>query len=258
MPDTLEDRVRLLEKEVQEKNQLIATLQRSSVASLLFGSYMHDMNNRIAHLSALLSSHFDICRNKGIDKYISEITRAFEDLRDIHDTMRDTFTGWGPENKVSIEECIQASIKILDQHLRKSKTTLITELDTTSGKTRVPKREFTNVLLSVLMNAIDALQEINNRERVIKIQTISDGKSTSITIQDNGHGIDNNIITKIWEPGFSTKRGKSGLGMAWAKMFVAELLGGQITVESKLGEFTKINIILPEEQEQRHENAIMD
>lgn len=258
MTDTLENRVKVLEKEIQEKNQLIATLQRSSVVSFLFGSYMHEMNNRIGHLSFLLSRHFEICREKGIDKYINEITGAFESLRDIHDTMRDTFLGWRSETKAGIEECIQAAIKILDQHLRKSNIILKTDLDSISGNIRVPKRAFTNVLLSVLINAIEALQEINNRERLILIQTVSDGKSTSIVIKDNGHGIDNNVITKIWEPGFSTKRDKSGLGMTWAKMFVVELLGGQIAVESELGKFTKINITLPAEQEQEYENPLMD
>ena len=240
MTDTFENRVRLLEKEIQEKNQLIATLQRSSVASFLFGSYVHEMNNRIVHLSVLLSSHFEICRKKGVDKYINEITAAFEGLRDIHDTMRDTFTGWRPENKVSIEECIQTATKIVGQHMSKSKIILKTELGTISGNIRVPKREFTNVLLSVLMNAKDALQEIDNRERVILIQTISDGKSTSIAIKDNGHGIDNNMIAKVWEPGFTTKRGKSGLGMTWAKMFVVELLGGLCSGPTKLDSFFAI------------------
>lgn len=258
MTDTLEDRVKLLEKEIQEKNRLIATLQKTSLASFLFGSYMHKMNNRIAHLSFLLSSHFEICRKKGADKYINDITGAFEDLRNIYETMRDTLLEWKPENKVSIEQCIQAAIKIVDKHLRESKIILKTELDTNSGNIRVPKREFTNVLLSVLINAIDALQEINTRERLILIQTIFQGKSTSITITDNGHGIDNNVITKIWEPGFTTKRGKNGLGLTWSKIFVVELLGGHITVESELGKFTKINIILPEEQEQEYENTPLD
>lgn len=251
MTDMLSARVKLLEAKIQEQNQLIASLQGISVVSLLFGGYMHDLNNRLSHLSTLLAYHFEICSGEGTgqnprDEHLRrEIRGVMEEIEDMNNNMRNVAIGREAADNTSIEECIQAATMLVRQHLGRLGATLKLELTAASENIRVPKQQFTNVLLVMMMNALDAFREIDKKERVIVIRTTQDHDSMYITIEDNGCGMAKDVIAKIWEPGFTTKRGGSGLGMAWARMFVVQVLGGKIEVESELGKFTRVRIVLP-------------
>ena len=123
-----------------------------------------------------------------------------------------------------------------------------------------------NTLLNLILNARDAI-DIKGKIRVsldfvpiIKSEDdidlnaatenglihFSDSEQVRIIIQDNGAGIDTEIIKKIFDPFFSTKHNEngSGLGLAMAQSFV-EQSNGSIDVKSELGSGTTFTISLP-------------
>ncbi len=68
-----------------------------------------------------------------------------------------------------------------------------------------------------------------------------------ISIQDNGIGIPQNILDKIFNPFFTTKpQGQgTGIGLYFAHDLIVDKNGGQIKVDSKLGAYTTFTVILP-------------
>ncbi len=98
---------------------------------------------------------------------------------------------------------------------------------------------FYQIITNILQNAMDASQS----QSPITI-TISDKKGqVQIEIQDNGCGIEEEDIPKIFEPYFSKKKKGIGLGMALVKKLV-DINDAKIFVESEIGIGTKFVLIM--------------
>ncbi len=101
------------------------------------------------------------------------------------------------------------------------------------------------VVLNLLLNAVEAVPQNAGR---INLRTRYDGskQTATLTISDNGPGIEPNVLNRVFEPFFSTKgHGGTGLGLAAAKKVVQEL-GGHIDVESTPGQGTTFRVVLPD------------
>jgi signal transduction histidine kinase len=102
------------------------------------------------------------------------------------------------------------------------------------------------VIHNMVLNAIDAMHDTGGRVN-ISTKYQSSPPQAFVTVSDTGPGIPDEHIGKIFEAFHSSKgHGGTGLGLAAAKKIVSEL-NGQIRVESKVGEGTSFQIILPAE-----------
>lgn len=100
---------------------------------------------------------------------------------------------------------------------------------------------FTRMLMNLVKNAVEAMP----RGGVLRIGLRQEGHRVIFRIGDTGCGIPAEMLEKIFEPFVSFGKSKgTGLGMAIAKS-VAESHGGQISVESKVGIGTTIEVSLP-------------
>ncbi len=91
--------------------------------------------------------------------------------------------------------------------------------------------EFSQVVLNLLDNAKDILVERNIEKPHIMIEVKEDGKKVTVLISDNGGGIDEAIIDKIFDIYFTTKakKGGSGLGLYMSKLILESKEMGKIT-----------------------------
>ena len=101
------------------------------------------------------------------------------------------------------------------------------------------------VFLNLISNAIDAIEEKENGGK-ITIQTYTRVDQVEITITDNGSGIEQSVIDKIFDPFFSTKKVGSGTGLGLSITYgIVERHGGTIQVSSEKNAWTKFTIRLP-------------
>jgi len=99
------------------------------------------------------------------------------------------------------------------------------------------------LLDNLLSNAIDALGDKPGR---IEVSTTRDGDQVVVEVADTGQGISPDLLSKIFDPFFSTKGPGKGYGLGLAIcLTLAESLGGGITVETKEGEGSKFRLWLP-------------
>lgn len=96
-------------------------------------------------------------------------------------------------------------------------------------------------IINIIQNGIEAMED----KGILTIKTYDEGDKIVLEISDTGCGIDDKIINKVFNPYFTTKGSKgTGLGLSIAKKIFEEH-GGQIFVESKLGDGTKFTIYFP-------------
>jgi PAS domain S-box-containing protein len=119
------------------------------------------------------------------------------------------------------------------------------------AETEQPEREINvdisrmiRVLINIISNAIEAMTaggDIRIRSDFIEIKGIP---LLKLTISDNGPGMKDEIVLRIFEPFYTTKTRGTGLGLAICKKIV-DAHGGTLSISSKLGEGTSVEIILP-------------
>jgi two-component system nitrogen regulation sensor histidine kinase NtrY len=97
------------------------------------------------------------------------------------------------------------------------------------------------VLINLLLNAFDAVKDVQNPKVVLSAESSIAGKVT-IKVGDNGHGIKPEHLDKIFVPFFSTKKTGSGIGLSLCKQIMV-LHKGNIQLQSKEDEGTVVSLI---------------
>ncbi len=100
------------------------------------------------------------------------------------------------------------------------------------------KEQLQRALFNIVKNAVQALE----KEGVVIVTLIEHEKEIKIIISDNGPGIPEENLGKIFEPNFSTKTEGMGLGLAISKRIIEET-GGVIYCESQIGKGTTFTIV---------------
>jgi signal transduction histidine kinase len=127
-----------------------------------------------------------------------------------------------------------------------------TELDDNIGVIKVMSQDIGRVVLNLITNAFYAVNEKkrlhpNGYEPTVTVITKKLNDKVEITVKDNGTGIPQKALDKIFQPFFTTKpTGQgTGLGLSLSYDIVTKSHGGEIKVDTKDGEYTSFSIILP-------------
>jgi signal transduction histidine kinase len=111
---------------------------------------------------------------------------------------------------------------------------------------------FNSILRNLISNAI----KFTNENGIIQIFTVNNQNSITITVSDNGVGISNENIAKLWDISkLTTTQGTknesgTGLGLILCKDFI-EKHGGNISVESKVGKGSNFMVSFPKLKTQK-------
>lgn len=132
---------------------------------------------------------------------------------------------------------------------------IIKDLDVTIGKVNVVTQDFGRVILNIANNAFYAVNEKKKAlggsfSPLLSISTRNLGDSAELRIRDNGNGIHQSILDKIFNPFFTTKPPgvNTGLGLSISFDIVAREHKGEIKVDTKEGEYTEFIVTIPREK----------
>ena len=96
--------------------------------------------------------------------------------------------------------------------------------------TRLKRRPLLQVLTNLIVNSKHAMQECQ-RERLLRITVASDEERILVRVTDNGMGIEQSDLTRIFDHGFTTKEQGLGIGLSISRQLI-EQLGGSLSAES--------------------------
>jgi GAF domain-containing protein len=165
--------------------------------------------------------------------------------------------GSGEHRPVDINALVEESLNLAYHGARAEKQgftiTLERSLDPAAGEVDVFPQEITRALLNLISNGFYAATkrkaEANggNYEPTLAATTKNLGDRVEIRIRDNGTGIPPEVRDKLFNPFFTTKPAGegTGLGLSISHDIIVKQHTGSIEVDTKLGEFTEIRIILP-------------
>ena len=129
---------------------------------------------------------------------------------------------------------------------------LETDLDPTIEKVMLLPQDIGRVLLNLFNNAFYSVMEKKKLlngvfEPSVNVRTVKSGNFVKILIRDNGMGIPEKVIDKIFQPFFTTKPTGEGTGLGLSMSFdiITKGHGGSININSKEGQYAEFEILLP-------------
>jgi signal transduction histidine kinase len=142
--------------------------------------------------------------------------------------------------KANIHEGIESTLTLLAHEL-KDRIRVIKEFNTVREIDCYPN-QLNQVFMNILMNAAQAI----DGKGEIRIKTWEEGETVRIAISDTGHGISVETLSRIFDPGFTTKKPGIGTGLGLPICLkIVQNHHGRIEVDSMPGRGTTFLIILP-------------
>jgi len=126
-----------------------------------------------------------------------------------------------------------------------------TDFDESIGKLNIIPQDIGRVILNLINNAFYAIDEKKKQigdgyEPIVSVSTKKNNGKVEIRVKDNGNGIPQKVLDKIFQPFFTTKPTGEGTGLGLSLSYdIVKAHGGELKVETKEGEGSTFNIELP-------------
>jgi C4-dicarboxylate-specific signal transduction histidine kinase len=127
---------------------------------------------------------------------------------------------------LDVNELVREVVTLVHGEIENQRVSVLTEL--TNDLPRVPANliQLRQVIMSLITNAVDAMHDVTDRRRVLRIKTeIYERSHLIITVEDSGTGIDPKNLDSIFEPFFTTKPNRIGMGLAICWSIIANHAG---------------------------------
>ncbi len=254
---------KLEEERKQELERRLNQVQRMESVGRLAGGVAHDFNNLLTGITGNVSlALMELQENHPLYETLNEVGEASERAASL------TRQLLAFSRKQIIEPKVVSPNKLLGD-LRKLLSRLIGEdihiewnLSPDTSTIRVDPGQIEQVIVNLLVNARDAMPNggrlsietgntVLEQEYAEKAFNLDGGKYVFISVQDSGHGMDEETTNRIFEPFFTTKGDDEGTGLGLATVFgIVSQHKGTIEVESELEVGTKFCIYLPDAEEE--------
>ncbi len=232
------------EKRLQRK--LIQT-EKMAAIGMLAGGVAHEINNPLAGILAFTQLMKNEIPEEGeIKNDLNEIEEAAKRCKKI---VEDLLTFARPHREgdlspLSLEDAIDKILPLARLNLRHRNVTLVTNYGKNLPLVRGNAARLQQVFLNLINNAAQSMS--SGGQVTVTLHTDGSGKRVTAEVRDRGTGIKKELLTKIFDPFFSTKDRSegTGLGLSICHSIVAEH-GGGIEVESQEGKGSVFRVILP-------------
>ncbi len=231
---------RIDQKIKEEKEKDVILYQQSKLAQLgeIVGMIAHQWRQPLNNISLVASSiKIKAKRNKldtnQIIQYTQKIIEHTQHLSQTIDDFRNFFKQTKESEIFFIDSMIKEVYNIVILSLKSTKIHLELDLNTTTP-IQTYKNELMQVLLNIIRNAQDIILENKIKNGSILISSFEKENEFIIKIKDNGGGIDDQYIDKIFDLYFSTKsKNGTGLGLYMSKIIIEKHCKGKLEVKNE-------------------------
>jgi len=219
-----------------------------SIGTLAAG-VAHEVGNPLASISALVqvvqrSTNDEFVKEK-LELVKNQVTRISKIIRDLVDFSR-------PSNyelqMTDINQNIQEAVEIIKVGAKAKSINFEMELNDSIPILPLVADQIQQVFVNILLNAVDIIIESPRglEKDLIRVCSEVDEDQIIIEFYDNGRGIADENLAKVFEPFYTTKKEGKGTGLGlWVSYGIIKSFQGDLKVSSKLGEGTTFKITLP-------------
>lgn len=258
-----DDEVQVIVRDVTEdklQEERLHQSQKLESLGVLAGGIAHDFNNLLTGMLGQTSlAKFKLARGLPVTEHIDKAITSAERAADLTRQLL-AYAGKGKFQimALNLSELIRETTGLLETALP-NRAELQLQLDDALPMIEADRSQIQQVVMNLVINAAEALHEEGGHVRITtRHQTLSANDDTSsymgahllpaayvaLEIFDNGCGMDSKVISRIFDPFFSTKTHGHGLGLA-ATLGIIRTHHGGIQVQSVPGSGTTFTLLFP-------------
>ena len=219
------------------KNKLFEEQSKLAAMGEMIGNIAHQWRQPLSVITTIssnikLRSEYDQLEDYDIESDMNIIMQQAQYLSKTIDDFRNFIRNTKDVHKLSLKDTIEKTLSILHSAMINNSITIITDLKD-DIEIEGYENELIQSFINIINNAKDAVKEnVKNDEKFIFIDTKKEDSSLIITIKDNGGGISDNIIHRIFEPYFTTKNKTvgTGIGLSMTYKMITERHNASIDV----------------------------
>jgi signal transduction histidine kinase len=179
---------------------------------------------------------------EAVQRIARDGTRASKVIRRIRDLLK---KGEPARTPLNLNDLIQETVALARPEITRRKVSLQTRLAPELPSVPADRVQLQQVLLNLVVNALDAMGAVTGRQRVLCISTTRpEPHAVQVAVQDTGVGIDPQAATRLYDPFYTTKPDGLGMGLAISRSIV-EAHGGHLWATPNVDHGVTFQFTLP-------------
>ena len=234
----LEARIAKAVAELRKKDDLIMQQSRLSAMGTLVNGIAHHWRQPLNNIGLIVQSLQLAFKSNSlsVEELDAEIADTMEILQQISDTVDDfrNFFHYEDEpRRFSVNDAVSRAINFVTPSLKSKGIKLVTD-----GQQDIQvvgyANEYAQALINIIVNARDALSESRVAKPLISIRISGENGRSLVTVLDNGGGIHEDDLPKVFDPYFTTKGSVKGTGISlyMSKMIIEKNMNGRLSVRN--------------------------
>lgn len=225
----------------EREEQQMFMIQQSRLASMgeMIGNISHQWRQPLNALGLILQK-LSIYQSRGLlddEKFKENFDKSMNLINSMSHTINDFRDFFNPNKEKTsflVEDAIGKAYNIVESSFEHASIKYRLETDDNKAKIEGYENEFSQVILNLLNNAKDALVENEVSAKTVIVSIKKENGYINISVSDNAGGIPEKILSKIFEPYFTTKEeGKgTGIGLYMSKMIIDDHMNGTLAVSN--------------------------
>lgn len=227
------------EDQLRTSRRELAEVSRHTMMGAMAASIAHEVNQPLAALvtNANAGLRWLARPQPDVDEVRTLLKRIVDDghrASEVIAAIRSMFRkDVGERNPLYVNDLIKDVLAVVHGELESHQVSLQTVLGDGLPAVMAEQTQLRQVILNLIMNAIDAMGSVADRERVLIIRSKTDGSgNVLISLEDTGTGIDPGHMDRIFDAFFTTKAHGMGMGLSICRSIV-ESHGGKLWVSTR-------------------------
>jgi PAS domain S-box-containing protein len=237
--------------QLQHQREEMAHRNRVALMGEMTASFAHELNQPLTAIANNAAAARRFLERGNIDPgllqqllqdMVADSQRAGEVIRGIRSLVRKETS---EQTVLDLNAVITDTVRLVSSDVLSRESVVTTELDPQLPQVSATLVQMQQVLLNLIINALDAMESMPPRERRVIISTHSDkGDVAELSVRDFGTGLPKGDPDKVFDHFFSTKQKGMGMGLAIVRSIV-EAHGGTIAAENAGDRGARMIVRLP-------------
>jgi C4-dicarboxylate-specific signal transduction histidine kinase len=236
------ERRRRLRAEIQSRQRSaeLAHINRYSVAGELTATIAHEINQPLGAILANIETAELMVKSPAPDlqeigEILADIRRADERASEVIGRLRSLLKKAPFELKhIDLNDVVREAMRFLSALAIAREVNLTSFIAATPLPIKGDRVQLQQVILNLIVNAMDAMSDMPSTARRIAVSTTRDGDSADLSVSDVGPGIPSEKLKQVFEPFFTTKPQGMGMGMGLSiARAITEAHGGQLSAQNR-------------------------